>query len=149
MTFQGGYAYGRLEETKNSHRRAVPLVGEARDIMADRLLKVVRIGGGGGSDLVWPSPNDPRRPVSVREAFDHALGRAGIENFRWHDLRHTFASYLAMSGATLPEIAAAMGHRSLSMVQRYAHIGEQHTTNVVSKMAEFRGLMGKVFGNVA
>lgn len=60
--------------------------------------------------------------------------RAGIDDFRFHDLRHTFASYLAMHGATLAEIAEALGHKTLAMVKRYAHLSEAHTRNVVQRM---------------
>ena len=51
-----------------------------------------------------------------REAFTGALKRAGIHDFRFHDLRHTAASYLAMSGATLSEIAQILEHKILAMV---------------------------------
>ncbi len=49
-------------------------------------------------------------------------------------LRHSAASYLAMSGATLPEIAAILGHKTLAMVKRYAHLSEAHTSAVVERM---------------
>ena len=69
-----------------------------------------------------------------REAFTGALKRAGIHGFRFHDLRHTAASYLAMSGATLSEIAEILGHKTLAMVKRYSHLTEQHTSGVVARM---------------
>ena len=47
---------------------------------------------------------------------------AGISDFRWHDLRHTAASFLAQSGASLLEIGAVLGHRSPSVTARYAHM---------------------------
>ena len=68
------------------------------------------------------------------------MNEAGIEDFRWHDLRHCTASYLAMNGATLPEIAAVLGHKQLDMVRRYAHLSPQHTAGVVARMNE------KIFG---
>jgi len=61
---------------------------------------------------------------------------AQIEDFRFHDLRHSAASYLAMNGATLAEIADVLGHKTLAMVKRYAHISEQHTSKVVARMNE-------------
>ena len=63
-----------------------------------------------------------------------ALKQSGIKDFRFHDLRHTAASYLAMSGATTPEIAAVQGHKTLSMVKRYAHLSDQHTRAVIERM---------------
>ena len=72
----------------------------------------------------------------MRTPFEKALKEAGIEDFRWHDLRHCTASYLAMNGATLPEIAAVLGHKQLDMVRRYAHLSPQHTAGVVARMNE-------------
>jgi len=65
---------------------------------------------------------------------------AKIENFHWHDLRHTCASYLAMNGASLAEIAEVLGHKTLQMVKRYAHLSQAHTARVVTSMNE------KMFG---
>jgi len=70
------------------------------------------------------------------KAWYGALKAAKIKNFRWHDLRHTTASYLAMSGATTAEIAAVLGHRTLQMVKRYAHLSDQHTGTVVERMTK-------------
>src|SRR5205809_3426559 len=82
----------------------------------------------------WYSPMPQERPLSIREAFESAVERAGIKDFRFHDLRHTFASYLAMNGATLAEIAETLGHKTLAMVKRYAHLTEAHTRSVVERM---------------
>ncbi len=118
-----------LEHTKNGDRRAVPLIGEALDQLKE-LRKTPRID----TDLLFPSDNDPQRPNNVRKAWDKAVERAKLEDFRFHDLRHTAASYLAMQGATTAEIAAVLGHRTLAMVQRYAHLSEQHTVGVLERM---------------
>lgn len=77
---------------------------------------------------------DGRRPIDLRYAWAQALQAAGITDFRVHDLRHSAASYLAMSGASLVEIAAILGHQTLQMVQRYAHLAEGHTASVVARM---------------
>ena len=61
---------------------------------------------------------------------------AEIDDFRFHDLRHSAASYLAMSGATLAEIEEVLGHKTLQMVKRYSHLTEQHTSKVVARMNE-------------
>ena len=63
-----------------------------------------------------------------------ALEDAGIENFRFHDLRHTAASYLAMKGATLVDISDILGHKTMAMVNRHAHLSESHTSKIVEKM---------------
>jgi site-specific recombinase XerD len=71
------------------------------------------------------------------------MKNADITNFHWHDLRHSAASYLAMNGATLAEIAEILGHKTLSMVKRYAHLSDAHTASVVARMNE------KIFGNAS
>jgi integrase len=76
--------------------------------------------------------------------FDHrwfeALTAAGIEGFRFHDLRHCCASYLAANGASLLEIADVLGHKTLSMVRRYSHLTQSHKATVIEKMVKAQGL---------
>jgi len=63
------------------------------------------------------------KPVQdVKNAFQTALEAAEIKDFTWHDLRHTFASWLIMKGASLRSVAELLGHRGLRMVMRYAHL---------------------------
>ena len=62
------------------------------------------------------------------------LKEAKVEDFHFHDLRHTAASYLAMNNATLHEIAEVLGHKTLEMAKRYTHLSEAHTSSVVAKM---------------
>lgn len=69
-----------------------------------------------------------------RKAWATALKKAKIENFTFHDCRHSAASELTMNGASLYEIAAVPGHKTLAMVQRYAHLSEQHAMSVVERM---------------
>jgi len=124
-----------LEDTKNDERRAVPLAGlalqEARRLAAERAL---------GCPLVFPGKRGTT-PVDIRTPWETALRHAQIDDFRFHDLRHSAASYLAMNGASLAEIADVLGHKTLQMVKRYAHLSEQHTAGVVERMNE------KIFGN--
>src|SRR4051812_49408463 len=61
-------------------------------------------------------------PTDVKNAFHTALGAADVTDFTWHDLRHTFASWLIMKGASLRSVAELLGHRGLRMVMRYAHL---------------------------
>lgn len=130
-----------LHQTKNGERRLVPLVGHALECLR-QLAKVRRLD----TDLCFPAAKPPRRklgelprpiqPVDLRKPWETALQRAGIENFHFHDLRHSAASYLAMNGATLAEIADTLGHKTLQMVKRYAHLSEAHTASVVTRMNE-------------
>ena len=128
-----------LEDTKNDERRSVPLVGHALALMAERS-KVRKID----TDLVFPGAPSFKRgelvrkdqPIDLTKPWHTALGKAKITDFRWHDLRHSCASYLAMNGATLAEIAEVLGHKTLSMVKRYAHLSDAHTSKVVTSMNE-------------
>lgn len=120
-----------LERTKNGDRRSLPLAGPALAEM-QRLAKVRRID----SDLVFPNPRAPQQPIDLSNAFEAALKEAGISDFRWHDLRHTAASYLAMNGASPAEIAEVLGHKTLQMVMRYAHLSTGHVASVVARMNE-------------
>jgi integrase len=83
-----------FHQTKNGERRAVPLTGYALDVLTQHT-KGRRLD----TPLVFPDSTGTR-PVGVREAFEWAIKQADIANFKFHDLRHTFASYLAMNGAT-------------------------------------------------
>jgi integrase len=104
-----------LHETKNSEIRLLPLKGHALDIMkAHAKVRILN------TPFVFPSKN-LSRPIDLRKPWETALKRAGITDFRFHDLRHSCASYLAMNGATSAEIAAVLGHKTLEMVKRYAH----------------------------
>ncbi len=69
-------------------------------------------------------------------AWQAARAAAELPDVRFHDLRHSAASYLAMSGASLMDIAAILGHKTLAMVKRYSHLSEQHTTAAVDRMAK-------------
>tara|TARA_B100001989_G_C24550011_1_gene473720 strand:- start:4492 stop:5580 length:1089 start_codon:yes stop_codon:yes gene_type:complete len=133
-----------LNETKNDERRSLPLQGLAYEMVkAQSKLRIV------GCEYVFPSKKVSRgsqgkfiyQPIDIRTAWENALKNAEIEDFRFHDLRHSAASYLAMNGASLAEIADVLGHKTLSMVKRYAHLSEAHTHNVVSKMND------RIFGD--
>lgn len=125
-------ARGRVtfHETKNQERRSVPLVGEARRLLAQRAQEPQTSQG-----WVFPSP-DGARPRDMREAWQVARSRAGLQDFRFHDLRHTAASYLAMAGASLADIAEILGHKTLQMARRYSHLSDAHTAGVLERMAE-------------
>lgn len=117
-----------LHDTKNGERRVVPLAGPALALLKDHA-KVRRLD----TDLLFPGQRKDT-PVDLRTPWETALKRAGIEDFRWHDLRHSTASYLAMNGASLTDIAEVLGHKTLAMVKRYAHLSEAHTASVVERM---------------
>ena len=116
-----------LHDTKNGNRRALPLTSHSLAHLRT-LAEVRRID----SAMVFAGKSG--RSTFPRTAWESALRAARIEDFRFHDLRHSAASYLAMNGATLAEIAEVLGHKTLAMVKRYSHMTEQHTSAVVARM---------------
>lgn len=116
-----------VHHSKNGDRRALAITGLTADVIrqwrTERRL---------GSNYLFH--NRHGQPEFPRAAWQEALQEASLEDFRFHDLRHTFASYLAMSGATLAELAEALGHKTLAMVGRYAHLTEGHTASVIARM---------------
>jgi integrase len=124
--------------TKNKDARALPLSGEAFELLQERS-KVRSLK----DDRVFLPVTAKGINRGFREAWLRALKAANIEGFRWHDLRHTAASYLAMSGVSLVEIAKILGHRTLAMVARYAHLDPAHVVAVGDKLAARLSLGGK------
>ena len=78
-----------------------------------------------------------KRLKSIRRSWYTLLTKASIEEFRFHDLRHSFASYLAMQGANQFDLQDALRHRSLSMTQRYVHLMPSHKDKISSLLDEF------------
>ena len=68
---------------------------------------------------------------AIRTGFDAAMKRAAIPNFRFHDLRHTAASWMAMRRRPLVEIKEVLGHSSITMTMRYAHLSPAHLRSCV------------------
>jgi integrase len=98
------------------------------------LEKVKRRGNASGHVFRAKSTGDPLR--GPRTWFERAMKDASIERFRWHDLRHTFASRLRQKGAKLEDIAEALGHKSLMMSKRYAHLGPKGLHDVVALLEQ-------------
>ncbi len=117
-----------LRETKNREIRTVALVNRAHDVISELA------GNRSNSSPFVFAGEDSTKPVDIKKAWYTAVRRAGIEDFRFHDLRHSAASYMVMNGATLPEIAEVLGHKTYDMVKRYAHLSEAHTAGVVERM---------------
>ena len=126
-----------LHETKNGEKRRVPLSGLALSLLQEHA-KVRRLD----SQLLFPSNANPQNPIDLRKPWLNALKAAEITDFHWHDLRHCTASYLAMNGASLAEIAEILGHKTLQMVKRYAHLSDGHVSSVIESMN------AKIFGGM-
>jgi integrase len=70
----------------------------------------------------------------LKKAFSRALKRAGIEDFRFHDLRHSAASNLVMAGVSLFTVSQLLGHRTLAMTERYSHLSPSHLSEAAQKL---------------
>jgi integrase len=82
--------------------------------------------------------------TEIKRSFHAALRKAGIENFRFHDLRHTFASHFIMRGGTVKEVQEILGHKSMTMTLRYAHLSQEHKKKAVNLL---NGLTASTKGN--
>ncbi|APG28439.1 integrase [Syntrophotalea acetylenivorans] len=119
-----------LHKTKNKERRTVPLAS-----MTQQVLRELAAESHPEHGLVF-AEEKADRPANFRKSWEKALREADIRDFRFHDLRHTAASHMAMNKATVSEIAAVLGHKTFQMVKRYAHLSEAHTRSVVESMNE-------------
>lgn len=120
-----------LHNTKNGERRGIPI---SLPLLAELRAHQRRTD----TDLLFPMPSDPTRSSrhTWRRAWAAALEAAGIADFHYHDTRHTAASHLAMAGATNRELQDILGHKSLSMVPRYAHLSPAHVAGVIDRLGD-------------
>jgi integrase len=121
-----------LPKTKNGSVRHVPIVGIAYQILRKLFEAEAVIDP---TFHVFPSLNWERY-LDIRTAWLFALKRAGITQFTFHDLRHSCASFLAMSGATQRDIAEILGHRDMRMTHRYSHLTQTHLAETLERAAE-------------
>lgn len=128
-----------FRNTKNGETRAVPLVGHLKEVLGDQIQwvkhKYKESGIKPERRWLFPSQNG-QKPIDIRATWEKARDQAGIVDFRFHDLRHSTASYLAMSGASQLEIAEVLGHRTLQMVKRYSHLSESHVKGLMTRLDE-------------
>ncbi len=103
-----------LTDTKNGQWREIPMNGILTETLRDMMKQ---------SDSLYIFPSRTGKPFTeVRKSFESALRVAGIEDFRFHDLRHTFASNLVMAGVDLTIVGEILGHKSIAMTKRYSHL---------------------------
>ena len=115
-----------IKTTKNGEPKVLPLT----EGVAIELNKFK----GQEASLVFNSEIKPDKPFEYRKQWIKALKEAEINEFRFHDLRHTCASYLAQSGASLLEIADVLGHRQISMTARYSHLCVDHKQKLINNI---------------
>ncbi len=122
-----------IYDTKNGSNRVLPITDE----VMQELSKFRGIGKG----YIFESPATPELYfVDFRSHWNKAIKEAGIEDFRFHDLRHTCASYLAQNGANLLQIAEVLGHSNTVVTGRYAHLCIDHKRDLVESVFNKIGL---------
>jgi integrase len=121
----------KLSTSKNGDPRFIPLKG----FVLETVKAKTDPRGIKAKDLLFPSPYDVKKPTDIRSAWETAIKKSGIQNFRFHDLRHTTASHLAMSGKGLHDIASLLGHKDLQVTRRYAHLSNAHKAKMVSELS--------------
>ena len=98
------------------------------------VLQELKLHKGPDSKLVFASSIRPDIAYHSDWVWREALKQARIKNFRFHDLRHTCASYLAQNGATLLEIGDVLGHRNLSVTKRYSHLATGQKSALINRV---------------
>lgn len=111
-----------LLDTKNDERRDVPMNETVKAVLREVEKKGSYIFCDGNGENF----------STVRRSFETALRKSGIEDFRFHDLRHCFASTLVMEGVDIMTVKELLGHKTLEMTLRYAHLAPSHKTRAVN-----------------
>lgn len=123
--------------TKNDDARVLPLVGEAFKLLQERA-KARNLT----DDRIFPPTKRAviSEYMSLDKPFATALKEADISDFHWHDLRHTCASYLMMNGVSPLEISKILGHKTMAMVSRYAHLAPGRVSEIGDALAQKLGV---------
>jgi integrase len=116
----------RVLHTKNGERREILMSRPLRATLEQLPRRV-------DTDVVFPGQAGHAR-VSIRGQFQRALREAGIEGLVWHDLRHTFASYPVMAGVHLTSVKELMGHKTIAMTLRYAHLAPDFQRDSINRL---------------
>lgn len=114
------------KRTKNNKQRYLPLTNP----VLQELMKFRKCD----DSLVFHNTVSHHRPYDIKKAFAKAVEQSGLQNLRFHDLRHTSASNLVRSGRTLFEVGTLLGHSSITMTQRYSHLATKDTQDMVESV---------------
>jgi len=117
-----------LHNTKNGEKREIPMNSEVRTTL-------IKVRKHPQSPYIFCSKTG--KPFGdIKKSFLTALTNSGIINFHFHDLRHTFASQLVMSGVDLNTVRELMGHKSIQMTLRYSHLSPDHKKRAVDILGQ-------------
>ena len=120
--------YLELTVTKNNRKRFIPLNRDMVDLLK-HLLEMDK------EESEYVFLGKQKKPLKcIKTPFGNAMKKAGIKDFRFHDLRHTFASHYVMSGGDLISLKEILGHSTLKMVERYSHLASAYRTKMINKL---------------
>jgi integrase len=126
VSFKNNIITVTADTAKSSRKRYINMNKETQRVLEDWNIYSSRVG------LVFPNPATGKSLVEIKSMWVNILKDAGIDNFRFHDLRHTFASNLVMKGAPLYMVQKLLGHSTLEMTMRYAHLSPDSTAQAVA-----------------
>lgn len=115
--------------SKSGQTRYLPLNSEALGVLKNWQLQ-------SKGKLVFASPVTGKRFDNIKRSWEALRERAGLEDFVFHDLRHTFASKLAMAGEDLYVVKELLGHSTIQMTEKYAHLAPEHKADAVERLVD-------------
>jgi integrase len=124
VDLQNNFILLNQDQTKNAERKEIPINSTLRESLKSvtRRLDI---------PYVFYNPKTEKPYKNMVKSFDSALRRAGIKDFVFHDLRHTFASRLVIAGVDLATVRELLGHKTLTMTLRYSHLAPSHKVKAV------------------
>ena len=114
-----------LQQTKNGERREIPINETLRSVLQGVTRRI-------DVPYVFHMEVSGKHYQDIKRSFNTALRKAGIKDFHFHDLRHTFASHLVMAGVDITTVSRLLGHKTLTMTLRYSHLAPSHMVKAVN-----------------
>ncbi|MDR4495053.1 MAG: tyrosine-type recombinase/integrase [Nitrospirales bacterium] len=129
----------RLTHTKNGEARDLPINETVRSVLAGLRTRI---------DVPWVFHDEEGNKFpDTRKRFEWACKEAKVTDFHFHDLRHTFASWLVVRGTPIATVSELLGHKSLSMTMRYAHLSPAHKAEAVRSLDKNLTIEAKMGGS--
>jgi len=115
--------------TKSGEPRSVPMTQDCQAHLQQRFAEKA------SDKFVFPSPVKDNKPNDFNRTWRTTLKNTGITDFKWHDLRHSAASYLVMAGVPIREVSEILGHSSITMSVRYTHLSSEALRPAINKLS--------------